>query len=121
VHSVWNLVYAQPRFIAAWNTYLACRSTPQLLEHIAALRQDLALRMRNGFVAAFPEMAGQRDAEGFIGMVFSTLRGLGLLEMFKPANEANADQLQSLIDTIVRRCERGHGSRADPNRNKETP
>lgn len=108
VHAVWSLVYAQPRFIAAWNTYLACRATPQLLVHIAAQRQDLALRMRRGFLAAFPEFEGQRDAEGFIGMVFSTLRGLGLLEMFKPADEANAAQLQCLVDTIVRRCERGH-------------
>lgn len=107
VHAVWNLVYAQPRFIAAWNTYLACRSTPQLLTHIAGLRQDLNLRMRHGFLAAFPELQGQPDAEGFIAMVFSTLRGLGLLEMFKPADEAGAAQLQCLVDVIVRRCERG--------------
>lgn len=108
VHAIWTLVYAQPRFIAAWNIYLASRSTPQMLEHIAAQRLDLVERMRIGFLAAFPELEGAPDAEGFIGMVLSTLRGLGLLEMFKPAGEANAAQLQCLIDTIVRRCERGH-------------
>ena len=37
-------------------------------------------------------------------MVFSTLRGLGLLQMFRPEDEAGSAQLDCLADTIVRRC-----------------
>src|SRR5690606_21085538 len=32
VSNAWTLIYQQPRFIAAWNTYLGCRDQPELLE-----------------------------------------------------------------------------------------
>lgn len=104
VHAAWTLIYAQPRFLAAWNAYLGSRATPGMPEQIAGQRLALTQRMREQFMAAFPELAGQPDAAAFIGMVFSTLRGLGLLQMFRPEDEAGSAQLDCLADTIVRRC-----------------
>jgi len=43
VQAVWRLVYAQPRFIVAWNIYLGCRNQPEVLGHIAELRQSADL------------------------------------------------------------------------------
>jgi AcrR family transcriptional regulator len=49
VQAVWRLVYAQPRFIVAWNIYLGCRNQPEVLGHIAELRQSVQARMHEGF------------------------------------------------------------------------
>ncbi|GKT26366.1 hypothetical protein [Acidovorax sp. SUPP3334] len=109
--AAWNLVYAQPRFMAAWNIYLGSRDQPEVVEHIAALRQTLDARMHAGFFEAFPELAGDPQREGFVGLVFSTLRGLGLLQMFHPAEEAGASQLDCLATLIAQRCDRfGHAA-----------
>lgn len=104
VRSAWHLIYAQPRFVAAWNIYLGSRNDEAVMAHIAQQRGDLMLRMMQGFCTAFPELAKAPDRAGFIAMVFSTLRGLGLLQMFERVEEGTQAQLASLADTIVRRC-----------------
>lgn len=104
VKAAWSMSYGQPRFIAAWNIYLGCRTQPAVLEHVSQQRLALNLRLREGFLQAFPELAGQADADVFVAMVFSTLRGLGLLEIFKPPEQSIEAQLACLADSIVLRC-----------------
>lgn len=116
VHAAWNLVYAQPRFIVAWNIYLGCRNQPDVLAHIAALRATLNAQMREGFFDAFPELAGHPDREAFLGLVFSTLRGLGLLQLFTSVADgsvqkaAHTAQLDCLAGLIAARCQAESGA-----------
>ena len=114
VQAVWSLVYAQPRFIVAWNIYLGCRNQPEVLGHIAELRQSVQARMHEGFFGAFPELAAEPDRDGLLGLVLSSLRGLGLLQLFAPAPQsapptvpdaAQQAQLSCLADWIAARCE----------------
>ncbi|KRB30447.1 MULTISPECIES: TetR family transcriptional regulator [unclassified Acidovorax] len=114
VQAVWILVYAQPRFIVAWNIYLGCRNQPEVLGHIAELRQIVQARMHEGFFGAFPELAAEPDRDGLLGLVLSSLRGLGLLQLFAPAPQsapptvpdaAQQAQLSCLADWIAARCE----------------
>ncbi|WP_395457394.1 TetR/AcrR family transcriptional regulator [Acidovorax delafieldii] len=110
VQAVWRLVYAQPRFIVAWNIYLGCRNQPEVLGHIAELRQSVQARMHEGFFSAFPELAAEADRDGLLGLVLSSLRGLGLLQLFAPAPPTVPDtvqqaQLACLADWIATRCE----------------
>lgn len=118
VQAVWNLVYAQPRFIVAWNIYLGCRNQPEVLDHIADLRQSVQARMREGFFTAFPELAAEADREGLLGLVLSSLRGLGMLQLFAPAQQGGAPdaaqqaQLACLADLIANRCEAAAASAA---------
>lgn len=119
VHAAWTLVYAQPRFIVAWNIYLGCRNQPEVLTHIAALRATLNAQMRAGFFDTFPELTGHADREAFLGLVFSTLRGLGLLQLFTPVVDgpahkaAHIAQLECLAGLIAARCqEEGGGAKA---------
>ena len=105
VQAVWSLVYAQPRFIVAWNIYLGCRNQPEVLGHIAELRQSVQARMHEGFFTAFPELAA--------------LRGLGMLQLFAPAQPSAPDadqqaQLSCLADWIATRCEAAAASAATP-------
>ena len=114
VQAVWRLVYAQPRFIVAWNIYLGCRNQPEVLGHIAELRQSVQARMHEGFFGAFPELATEPDRDGLLGLVLSSLRGLGLLQLFAPAPQsappsvpdaAQQAQLDYLAEWIATRCE----------------
>ena len=110
VRAVWSLVYAQPRFIVAWNIYLGCRNQPEVLGHIAELRQSVQARMHEGFFSAFPELATEADRDALLGLVLSSLRGLGLLQLFAPAKAQAPDasqqaQLACLADWIASRCE----------------
>ena len=108
--AVWSLVYAQPRFIVAWNIYLGCRNQPEVLGHIAELRESVQARMHEGFFGAFHELAAEPDRDGLLGLVLSSLRGLGLLQLFAPApptvpNATQQAQLDCLADWIATRCE----------------
>lgn len=114
VQAVWSLVYAQPRFIVAWNIYLGCRNQLEVLGHIAKLRQSVQARMHEGFFVAFPELATEPDRDGLLGLVLSSLRGLGLLQLFAPAPQsapptvpdaAQQAQLDCLAEWIATRCE----------------
>ena len=106
VQTAWELIYAQPRFIVAWNIYLGCRNQPEVLGHIAQLRQQINAQMRDGFFDAFPELAAAPDREAFLGLVFSTLRGMGLLQLFPDAPAAGPQaQLQCLAGLIAGRCD----------------
>lgn len=104
VHAAWKCIYGQPRFVAAWNIYLGSRAQPDVVDHIAQQRQVLNRRMRDGFLKAFPELVDTPQADAFIAMVFSALRGLGLLGMFKPTAESTIEQLDCIAAMIVNQC-----------------
>ncbi len=116
VQAVWSLVYVQPRFVVAWNIYLGCRNQPEVLGHIAELRKSVQVRMRESFFATFPELANAPDRDGFFGLVLSSLRGMGLLQLFaepqasqQPQHEegtvaAQQAQLVCLAELIAARC-----------------
>ncbi|MGH8843164.1 MAG: TetR/AcrR family transcriptional regulator [Advenella sp.] len=104
VSNLWTLFYKQPRFISAWATYLSCRNQPVLLAHISELRKVLQMRLHATFPTIFPELANDPALGAFINLVFSTLRGLGLLEMFAAAHAGTQEQLDCLAELIAQRC-----------------
>lgn len=113
VHNAWQLIYAQPRFIVAWNIYLGSRSQPEILEHVAALRAQVGGQMEAGFFETFPELAALPERQAFLGLVLSALRGLGMLQLFPggpqtPASEQASGQLACLANLIAVRCEAAH-------------
>lgn len=111
VQAMWRLVYAQPRFVVAWNIYLGCRNQPEVLEHIAELRQAVQARVQADFFTTFPELATAPDRDGLLGLVLSSLRGLGLLQLFGTSDGSDAPsaaqqaQLDCLAGWIASRCE----------------
>lgn len=105
VSNLWTLFYKQPRFISAWATYLSCRNQSALLAHIAEQRKVLQMRLHATFPTVFPELANDPALTAFINLVFSTLRGLGLVEMFASAHEGTQEQLDCLADLIAQRCD----------------
>lgn len=111
VQAAWDLIYAQPRFVVAWNIYLGCRNQPEVLGHIARLREQINAQMREGFFDTFAELTCAPDRDAFLGLVFSSLRGMGFLQLFVPAEGALAHgamlqgQLRCLAEQIAARCQ----------------
>jgi AcrR family transcriptional regulator len=120
VQAMWRLVYAQPRFVVAWNIYLGCRNQPEVLDHIAELRREVQDRVQEDFFTTFPELAAEADRDGFLGMVLSALRGLGLLQLFATGpigdapHAAQKAQLDCLAGLIAARCEAAVSPPAKP-------
>ncbi|MBO9646102.1 MAG: TetR/AcrR family transcriptional regulator [Pseudacidovorax sp.] len=108
LQTLWTLLYAEPRFLVAWNIYLGSRGQPEVLGHIARARDAIDAQLSEGFFATFPELAEQPDREALMGVVFSTLRGLGLLQLFADQGQPSASapaQLAFLAELIAARCE----------------
>lgn len=105
VRSAWARMYSQPRYVAMWSVILGMHYEPELRQHIARERVQLRQRSLDHFLAVFPELASDADAEGFADMVFSTLRGMGLLLTFGQPPEYFDPLLDNLSHTIRLRCE----------------
>lgn len=105
IEAAWSAMYGASHYLTMWSIFLSCRSDPELLAHMAAEREQLRQRMLASFFQAFPELQGQPDAEGVANLVFSTLRGMGMNELFAPPPKVSAQQLDLLADFVRRQCE----------------
>jgi AcrR family transcriptional regulator len=105
VRTAWERIYEPSRFLAAWNVYFGCSTDEAVRAYIADKRLALQQGLRTRFHASFPELAGRPGADAFIDMVFTTLRGLGLLRLFGPQAAECEAQLGALVQTIVQRCQ----------------
>ena len=109
ITTAWNLTYGRPNYVTMWSIFMACRTDPELLHHMAAERETLRLRMAGGFLRAFPELADTPEQENFANLIFSALRGMGVQEMFRPPAQLCAGQREVLVDLLVRHCEQTQG------------
>lgn len=100
VRNAWDRMYSQPRYIAMWSIFLGLRVDAELTAHIASERAKLRQRTLDGFMATFPELRQHADGEAFADMVFSTLRGMGLLAMFVKEPSHFDGMLESLSRSI---------------------
>ncbi len=105
ITAAWNLTYGRPNYVTMWSIFMACRTDPELLHHMAAERETLRLRLAHGFLRAFPELAEMPEPENFANLIFSALRGMGVQEMFHPPKLLCAGQRVVLVELLVRHCE----------------
>lgn len=104
VRGIWQLIYSQPRFIAAWTIYLGSRTQPEVLERVAVQRHGIEIQMRRGFLQSFPELPRQPESDALVDLVLSALRGMGMRQLFATDKQAPTAQLQALSRTIVLHC-----------------
>lgn len=104
VRALWRTVYEPPRFLSAWSVYFGASAEPDLRDHVAAHRAELAALLRQRFLSVFPELAADQGAGDVADLVLSALRGMGVVRLFGPADAACAAQLDALADLIVLRC-----------------
>jgi AcrR family transcriptional regulator len=110
VKNAWDQLYSQPRFATAWSAYLSSRDDPLMTAHIIDERSRIQGRMQKKFLTVFHEVPPGPQTDARIQFVFSSLRGLGLVNPFVPAG-AITPQLAVLSDFI----------QSMPTLSKETP
>ena len=102
---LWQRIYEPERFLVAWQVYMGCGADPDITRYIAGLRKTQQDQLRQRFLTAFPELSASPDTPALIDLVMSTLRGMGLVRLFGPADAAMAAQLDQLAALLVQRCE----------------
>jgi len=102
---LWQRIYEPERFLVAWQVYMGCGADPEITRYIAGLRQTQQDQLRQRFLTVFPELSASPDTPALIDLVMSTLRGMGLVRLFGPADAAMAAQLDQLAGLLVHRCE----------------
>jgi AcrR family transcriptional regulator len=99
VQQAWLQLYSTPRFATAWSAYLAARDDTVMTALIVEQRANIQQRLRAQFIAAFPELENRPRVDASIQFVFSSLRGMGLVQPFTPIS-AIQDQLTVLSEFI---------------------
>jgi len=104
IEGLWHAVYEPDRFLVAWQVYFGCATDPALLERMRQMRAGAGKLIADRFMETFPELTRRADAQAQVGLILSTLRGLGLIRMFGD-NPQESGQLEALIDLLVERCQ----------------
>jgi len=108
ITAAWQLIYGRPSYVTMWSIFMACRTDPELLHHLALERETLRVRMAEGFLQAFPELVGTEGHASLANLIFSALRGMGVQEMFRPPAQLCAGQHAILVDLLVIRCKQAN-------------
>jgi len=105
---LWQRIYEPERFLVAWQVYLGCRADDTVLRYIADKRQAQQVQLVERFLRQFPELSDSPDSRGLFDLVLSTLRGMGLMRLFGPADASMAAQLEQLGALLVHRCQNAY-------------
>lgn len=111
---LWQRVYEPERFLVAWQVYLGCRTDDTVLRYIADKRQAQQAQLVGRFLHLFPELPDSADTRSLFDLVLSSLRGMGLVRLFGPAEDAMAAQLDQLAALLVQRCQSTPSTTATP-------
>lgn len=118
LHTLWQGLYEQPRFLVAWGVYFGSVGDEVLRERIAELRARLQLTLHQHFLACLPELSQAADAPAFIDMVLSSLRGMAVVRLFETQAESSAAQRQALAQVIEQRCAAAASAHPKPSASK---
>jgi AcrR family transcriptional regulator len=105
VEQAWTRIFGATSYLTAWSLFFGCKATPSIFSRIDAKRANEDKQFFSRFQESFPELKEHHPhPNAFTASVFSTLRGLGVFELFDvPASEKH-EELQALVETIVRAC-----------------
>ena len=102
VRLAWQTIYGVPSYVAAWSLFFGCKATPELFMRIDAARASSDPVFFARFVSCFPEIeANHPHPEQFAAFVFSSLRGMGMFQLFEAAREELDGQLDVLARVIA--------------------
>ncbi|MPW23060.1 conserved hypothetical protein [Paraburkholderia piptadeniae] len=105
VLQAWKQIFGARDYLTAWSLFFGCKATPSIFTRIDAKRASEDKKFFSLFLAAFPELDEYHPhPKGFTSSVFSTLRGLGVFELFDVSSSEKREELQALVETIVRAC-----------------
>ncbi|MBN3786736.1 TetR/AcrR family transcriptional regulator [Burkholderia sp. Ac-20353] len=105
VTRAWTNIFGATSYLTAWSLFFGCKATPSIFGRIDAKRVNEDRKFFAMFLDAFPELDKHHPyPKGFTASVFSTLRGLGVFELFDVTEDDRQQELDALVETIVRAC-----------------
>jgi AcrR family transcriptional regulator len=105
VDQAWAKIFGAESYLTAWSLFFGCKATPSIFSQIDAKRAIEDKQFFARFLEAFPELNEHHPhPKGLTASVFSTLRGLGVFELFDVPSAEKHEELQALVETIVRAC-----------------
>ena len=105
VEQAWVLMFGATSYLTAWSLFFGCKATPSIFSSIDTKRATEDGKFFARFMEVFPELnAHHPHPKGFTASVFSTLRGMGVFELFNVSSSDKHEELQALVETIVRAC-----------------
>lgn len=111
VSRAWGNIFGSAHYVAAWSLFFGCKSTSTLFEGIDERRGDVDRTFYARFLDVFPELKQTHpDPQAFAMVVFSSLRGAGVLQLFSVDPAETGGSMQALADVIVQACGGANGT-----------
>lgn len=101
VQRAWQHIFGSPNYPVAWNLFFGCKSIPTLFEIVSHKRRLVDQGFYDQFLATFPELKQHPQPQGVAALVFDSLRGAGVQELFAVDAAEKEGTLQVLADFIV--------------------
>lgn len=105
VEQAWASMFGAASYLTAWSLFFGCKATPSIFDRIDAKRAEEDEQFFARFMEVFPELGEHHPhPKGLTASVFSTLRGMGVFELFNVSSRERHEELDALVETIVRSC-----------------
>lgn len=102
VQRAWETMYGAPKYIAAWSLFFGCKASPDLFARIDTARKHSDPVYFERFLSFFPEVSAHHPApHHFASFVFTSLRGMGVFNLFEVDPDEVSGQLAVLSQCIA--------------------
>ncbi|MHA6848639.1 TetR/AcrR family transcriptional regulator [Ralstonia syzygii] len=102
VRTCWRTLYGSPNYVAAWSLFYGCKAEPELFARIDQSRAEADPVFFERFIEYFPEIAAvHENPRELASLVFATLRGMGVFQLFNVDSAEVEGQLNMLTKVIV--------------------
>lgn len=106
VNRCWEYQYGGPNYLAAWSLFFGAKSeAPALFKRINAHREVIDPQCFQHFLTVFPEIEKRHpEPLRFASFIFSCMRGIALMNIFKVESALLEGELASLKGVIIQAC-----------------
>lgn len=106
VKTCWDMLYGLPSYVAAWSLFYGCKSEPELFSRIDDNRAKSDPIFFDRFIECFPEVKEKhRDPQAVASLIFASLRGIGVFQVFNVVSTEQNAQLTMLANMIIWACQ----------------
>lgn len=106
IHNSWKVVFGKPSYLAAWSLFMGCKADEKLFLKISENRSVTDPIFYKMLIESFPELSSKKnDANILASIIFSTLRGMGIYQIFSISNDEINSQLKTLELIFIKICE----------------
>ncbi len=106
VERAWQHIFGVPNYQTAWSLFFGCKAIPSLFARIESNRSQVDRGFYTQFFATFPELNTHPHRQGVASVVFSSLRGAAVQELFTVDAAEKEGSLVVLAELIAGAC--GH-------------